>query len=256
MIMQIGIIGIGNIGKSLIERLSDKYKVSASDIEQGECKGVKIVADNAKVAGNSDIILLAVKPQHISNVLDSIREKAKDKLVITFAAGLKLDSYDIDARLIRVMPTIAMKTRESMSTYMLGSKCTEEDKKAVEEILGHLGKTLQVTDESLLDVITGLSGSGIAYFIRIIDEFIKTGKARGIEDPKEIVLQTVKGAIALMEKEESDELIRTIASEGGTTELGLKELEEKELSKILHGVIDKTIDRCNSIGENSRGDNL
>ena len=95
--------------------------------------------------------------------------------------------------------------------------------------------------------MTGISGSGIAYLIKIINVFIESAESFGMdkETAQKIILETVKGALSLIEDSES---INCIASKGGTTEEGLKEFEERDLDGILKKVIIKTIDKCKLIG--------
>lgn len=254
--MKVGIIGAGNIGKAIIDRIAgNDVNILVSGKNEEAYKGIRITADNKKVAQNSDAIILAVKPRSMSGILKQIKGYVNAKLVISVAAGLKIQFFEskLDAKIVRVMTNLAIKNGQGVSVYKLGNSCNLEDKKIVERILGHLGKCIEVNDENLLDVVTGISGSGIAYFIRIIDIFVESAESYGMDKKmaQDIILETVKGALSLMENGGHNHkgMICGIASKGGTTEQGLKELEEKDLDGILRGAITKTIEKCKLMGD-------
>ncbi|MFH1432720.1 MAG: pyrroline-5-carboxylate reductase [archaeon] len=254
--MKLGIIGTGNLGKPIIDRMiENNIHIMASSRTPATYRGLEITSDNSRLAKESEIIILAVKPQSMDEVLEEIKDNVKDKLIITFAAGLKISYYEkrTGARIARVMTNIAVRYGKGISAYTLSKTCTGQDNKEVEKILRCLGKSIRTEDENALDVITGVSGSGIAYFIKIMDIFQKSAIQHGIEakQAKTVITQTVKGALAMMENtgQTNDKLIREVASKGGTTEQGLKELEEKEIEKILDGTIKRTIEKCRSIGD-------
>jgi len=252
--MKLGIIGAGNLGKAIIDQMMEnEIETMAGDINEGAYKGIKIIADNKKVAQNSDVIILAVKPQSMSDVLTEIMDCVSDKLIISFAAGLKIKFFEskLNANIVRAMTNIAIRNRQGVTVYKLGNSCSIEDKGITEEILNYLGKCIEVDDEDLLDIVTGISGSGIAYFIRIIDVFIEFAKSQGMDEKiaKRVIIETVRGALSLMEDNgyTTHEIISSIASKGGTTEQGLKELEERDLDETLRAVLSKTIEKCKEI---------
>lgn len=250
--MKLAIIGAGNVGKALISRLS-KHKLLVSSGHGGKYEGISIVSDNLEVASESEVILLAVKPAQMPGVLEEIKEGAKGKLVLTFAAGLPLSFYKkhLTARIVRVMPTVAIKYGKGFSGYFLDKNCTKEDEKLVQQLLAHLGTSLKLEQEALLDVITGVSGSGIAYFLKIMDSFINIAVQNGFrqEEATKIILETVKGAVALAEQQSPSEAIKTIVSKGGTTEQGLKQLEKNNIDRILQQTIQATIDKCKELAK-------
>lgn len=254
--MKIGIIGTGNLGKSILDcMIENNIPLAASNTEPSAYRGIKIMKDNVRLANQSDIIILAVKPQSMDEVLKEISGNVKNKLIITFAAGLKIGYYQkrIDAKIARVMTNLAIRYGKGVSAYILSKNCTQEDRQKTEKILFCLGKCIEIEDEDILDIVTGVSGSGIAYFIKIMDIFERTGIKHGMDkkQAKTLVIETVKGAIAMMENtdETNEALIKKVASKGGTTEQGLKELDEKNIDMILSDTIKKTIDKCKAIGD-------
>ncbi|MFH1439860.1 MAG: pyrroline-5-carboxylate reductase [Candidatus Woesearchaeota archaeon] len=254
--MKFGIIGAGNIGKALIDRmLLNNVDVLVSSKKEGSYKGIKIVSDNEKVAKNSDVIILTVKPQSMSNVLEQINSSVKGKLVISLAAGLRINFFEsrLQARIVRVMTNLAIKTGQGISVYKLSDSCGLEYKETVEKVLGYLGRYIEVSDENFLDVITGISGSGIAYLIRIINVFIESAESFGMDKKiaRRIIIETINGASSLIENNESDceEIINCIASKGGTTEEGLREFKKRDLDGILKNVIIRTINKSKIVGD-------
>ncbi|HIH41958.1 TPA: pyrroline-5-carboxylate reductase [Candidatus Woesearchaeota archaeon] len=251
--MRIGLIGAGNLGKCMIDALTDnKITPLVSDAVEGEYKGIAIKSDNKSVIENSDIVILCVKPQVMAAVLEEIKGSLDGKLTITFAAGLPLEFYEsrAEARFVRVMTNMALKYSQGVNIFIAGKNCTEEDKKAAEKVLKCFGYVAEAGDESLIDTVTGVSGSAIAYFIKIIDVFVKSAQKYDLseEEAKKIVYETVKGAVKLMESgEPADSIISKIASKGGTTEQGLREMDEKGLSDILESTVEKTIGKCRSL---------
>ena len=244
--MKLAIIGAGNIGKALIERLS-KYNLQVSSGTPGEHNGISIISNNLEVAQNSDIILLAVKPQVVLEIMQEIKPALENKLLITFAAGIPIQGYN-HSRTIRIMPTLAIKTGKGFCGFSLSKECSKEDQENLKTILSHLGESLEV-EESLLDVITGISGSGIAYFLEVMDIFIKTGIEKGLEEnqAKKIVQETVKGSLSMLESQSAQDAINSIACKGGTTKKGLQELKDNKIEKIFQETINKTITACQSL---------
>lgn len=258
MVGTIGIIGAGNLGKALITCMQkNSIHVIASSRTPSIYNNLQITEDNKKLARESDIIILTVKPSTIGNVLEEIKENAKNKLIISFAAGLRLSYYESrlgpGAKIVRSMTNLALINNEGLTAYAFSRSCTHEDKETSITLLKSLGLSLEVQNEDHLDVITGVSGSGIAYIIRIMDIFENAAVARGlsVSDAKTIVRETMKGALSLTEESGSKnkDTIGKIASKGGTTEQGLNCLEQNHLEEILASAIEKTIDKCKIMGE-------
>ncbi len=227
--MKIGIIGAGNLGKAIIDCMQkNNQELTASSRTPSTYRNIDITANNKKLAEESDIIILTVKPNTMQEVLNEIKTHTKDKLIMTFAAGLKISFYEKrtapQARIVRVMTNLAIKNQKGMSAYTLSKTCTGQDRNTTEKLLSYLGKHTEVEQEDMLDIITGVSGSAIAYFIKIMDIFRESAAKHGIpkKQAKEIIMETVKGSLSLMENtdQNSNQLISSIASKGGTTEQG------------------------------------
>lgn len=243
---KIGFIGAGNMGEALIRGLVEARIVAARSILFSEpaeerarhvaasCR-VRRVSGNADLARRSDAIFLAVKPQHVGVVLREIGPAiGRGTLLVSVAAGVPLRRIETllgaPARLVRVMPNTPALVGAGATAVSFGSRATAADRKFVMGALRAVGRAVEV-DESLMDAVTGLSGSGPAYVFSFIQALADGGVREGL--PRELALelaaQTVLGAarMVLETGRHPLELRDQVASPGGTTIQGIAVLEEK-----------------------------
>lgn len=255
----IGIIGGGQMAEALIKGFleknifsSDKILVSEPVAERRnyleKTYGVKTTENNKKVVEERTLILLAVKPQVMKKVLEEIKEfiETNKHLILTIAAGLPVAFYEKilpqKTRLIRIMPNTCALVHKSISALCKGSFATDEDLKTAEEIFSAIGETV-IVDETLMDAVTALSGSGPAYvalFIEaLIDAGVRVGLPRNVSE--KLVLQTVLGTVELMSKAQKSpyEIKAMVSSPGGTTISALHEFYEKGFSGIVISAVYK-----------------
>lgn len=254
---KIGFIGAGKMGSALIRGLIkagivSQQNVVASDLEAGAREkiaqaGASVFAENKEVVKNASIIFLAVKPDAVFKVLSEIKEEVTQKhLVVSIAAGVPLEALEgalgQGVRVIRVMPNTAALVGEMAAGFALGKNATDEDGKLIEEILGALGVAVQV-DESLLDAVTGLSGSGPAYIFLVIEALADGGVKAGL--PGDIALrlaaQTTLGAAKMVVEtgEHPERLKCMVASPGGTTIEGLAVLEKRGIREAFIQAVER-----------------
>lgn len=262
--MKIGFIGCGNLGSSLIKGLLRANSLKAdeiivSDLDEDKLKelkglGVEVTSDNKKVTKLSDIIFIAVKPDFVGNVLDEIREFSRDKLLISVAAGVSTKSIEkrTDARVIRVMPNICSLVAEMASCFSLGSKASAKDKEFIKGLLGGVGTTFEVK-EGMMDTITGLSGSGPAYFYLVIRAMQEAGVELGLSKDVALKLaaQTAKGAGEMVVRSGKDleELTRMVCSPKGTTIEGLKVLEGRKVFESFKEAVKAATKRAEKLSK-------
>jgi pyrroline-5-carboxylate reductase len=195
--------------------------------------GMTVFESNLDVARRSDVLVLAVKPQSMRAVLDQLRPAATaEHLIISIAAGITIASLveglGPSARLVRVMPNTPALVGEGASAYALGIGVRPEDEALVQQFLGSVGQAIRVP-ESLLDAVTGLSGSGPAFVYLVIEALSDGGVRAGL--PREVATllaaQTVLGAAKMVrETGQHPGLLKDqVASPGGTTIAGLHALE-------------------------------
>jgi len=195
--------------------------------------GVAVFDANRSVAERSDVLVLAVKPQHMRQALDELRSALKSNhLIVSVAAGVTiasiLERVGEDQRVVRVMPNTPALIGEGASAYALGPRVGPEDEAVVSAFLGSVGVAVRVA-ESLLDAVTGLSGSGPAFVYLIIEALSDGGVRAGL--PREVATllaaQTVAGAARMVCETgmHPGVLKDQVASPGGTTIAGLHALE-------------------------------
>jgi pyrroline-5-carboxylate reductase len=265
---QVGFVGTGNMGEALIKGLIHGHvckpeQIICSDTRPERLKavretfGVKGISHNTEVVKQSDIIILAVKPQILKSVVDEIA-KALDlsKLVISIAAGVPLEAIELCAKkelkLIRVMPNICVSVREGISAIAAGKHALKEDLLLAQTIFDSVGKSLFIA-ENLLDAVTGLSGSGPAYIFLIIDALADAGVKVGLSRDDALLLssQTVLGAAKMLieTKEHPGKLKDMVTSPGGTAITGLHTLEEGGLRTTLMNAVEGATQRAKVLGE-------
>lgn len=241
----IGIIGLGNMGGAIANCSGRIYPTIGFDVDKKKCKkiknlGIKIAKNNCELVNRSDIIILAIKPQEMGNLLEEIRSfLTGNKLIISVAAGISTEYIERiigKVRVIRIMPNIAILVNEGASAICRGKYATEKDEGIASKIFSAMGKVFKIP-EKFMDAVTALSGSGPAYFFEIINSFIRAGINLGLSQiqAKNLVFQTARGAIAMLEQVNSDPVIlrKMVTSKKGTTIEGLKVLWKSHLQEIL-----------------------
>lgn len=270
---QVGILGTGNMGEALIHGLLYGHlcrpdQVLCSDVRVERLKtirekyGVKTTSHNAEVVKQSEIIILSVKPQIMKHVVEEIAKYLDlSKLIISIAAGVPLDAIETCARkelkLIRVMPNICVSVREGVSAIAGGRHAVKEDLMLAKTIFDSVGKSLFI-EESLLDAVTGLSGSGPAYLFLIIDALADAGVKVGLSRDDALVMasQTVLGAAKMLIEtgEHPGKLKDMVTSPGGTAIAGLHTLEEGGLRTTLINAVEVATQRSKALGELMKND--
>ena len=239
-----------NISRTIIA--SDKNNKNLMNIKKQ--LNIKTTKDNKEAVKNSDIVFICVKPQDISKVLDEIQNVVKNQLIVSIAAGIRLKHLESklkNKRIIRVMPNINCLVGEMAAGFSAGKHATKEDIKIVSKILNSAGIAF-LMKEDLLDAVTGISGSGPAFFAYFIKAFEEAGIKNSL--PRDVALrlacQTALGTGKLMlEKNLSpDKLIAMVASKKGTTVAGLNVLKKHKVKNILITTIDAAVKRSEELG--------
>ena len=268
---RIGFIGAGNmalaiagglIGNSSFQDKYPQFAVTISDKSKDQLthwsakySNITIATSNIDLATNVDILFLSVKPQQLDDVLAEICSVVGEKLVISIAAGVsiaKLRNSLPLARISRIMPNTPCLVAEGMSALCYSENALESDKELVCDIFSAIGQAIEI-EESLINAVTGLSGSGPAFVYEVAQAFIDGGLASGLPEPvaRKLTAQTLIGAgRMLLERNESPaELVRMVASPGGTTEAGLKVLADDEWKKCLRQAVIAAKLRADELGK-------
>lgn len=265
---KIGFIGAGKMGSALMQGIIKAgivtpENIGASDVYEPFLKdlqakmGIRVSTDNAVIVRESDILILAVKPQTLGSVLSNLKsEITSEKLVISIAAGVPLSTYE-DAlpegtRVVRVMPNIAATVSEAASGIAPGKNATPEDLKAALKIFSAVGTAVQVP-ESLMDAVTGLSGSGPAFIFPVIEAMADGAVLEGMDRKSALTLaaQTVLGAakMALETGMHPGELKDMVTSPAGTTIQGIHALEEAGIRAAFMNAVIRASERSKELGK-------
>jgi pyrroline-5-carboxylate reductase len=246
----IAFIGVGNMGGALIRGLFAAATVKpeqiiATDVRPERLEmfsrtfGIRTASDSAKAVANADIVLLAVKPQQMSEVLSSLSPHPS-ALIISIAAGVPTSRIEAElggsTHVIRVMPNTPALVGAGAAALCKGRFATDDDLAIAETILSAVGITVK-TEEKFLDAVTALSGSGPAYIFFVTEALIKAGIEAGLSEDiaRKLTIQTVAGAAKLMVEsgESPAELRRRVTSPGGTTEAAIKVFNDRRLTEIF-----------------------
>ena len=222
--------------------------------ELRERYGVNVESNNAKVAAASDILVLAVKPQQTDELLKEISEHVdQSAIVVSIAAGVKISTIEsqIKGKIIRTMPNMCAQVSESATAVAASSGVGSDDLQLIVKMFDCVGKTV-VVDESLMDAVTGISGSGPAYIYLVMEALIKAGTDAGLspEQSRDLVLQTVKGAAKMADEtgEEPELLRKRIMSPNGTTVAALDVLDRRGARASFEEAVAAAVKRSKELG--------
>ena len=263
---KIGIIGTGNMGETLIEGLITfaklkPHNIFASDIDEKKLKkiqakfNIQITTSNNQLLEKVDIVIIAVKPQNIKHLLNEISEQDKNHdVLISIAAGIETSFIESSIRkeipVIRVMPNICATVNAAVSAISGGKYSSDEALQIVKEIFTSIGKVVE-TNEALMDVVTGLSGSGPAYIFLAIEALSDAGVNLGLSREVSTILaaQTTLGAakMVLETGKAPGELKDMVTSPGGTTIQGLHALERYNFQTALIDAVKAATERSKEL---------
>ncbi|MEO5729166.1 MAG: pyrroline-5-carboxylate reductase [Byssovorax sp.] len=264
---KIGFIGGGNMAAALIRGLLHSETMVADQIRASDVKAARLTeihekyaietsTDNDEIVRWADVIVIAVKPQIGDRILQPIAAALSEgDLVISIAAGVPIDALEArlptGARVVRAMPNTAAMALAGATAIAPGSHATEEDVATAKALFEAVGRCV-VLDESLLDAVTGLSGSGPAYVMLMIEALADGGVKVGLGRDTALLLaaQTVYGAAKLQLEtgEHPGRLKDMVTSPGGTAIAGLHTLESGGLRRTLIDAVEVASNRSAELG--------
>jgi len=264
---RIAFIGAGSMTEALVtgllkSQVAKPEDVSVTDIlaarrdHMQATYGVRIATDNQDAAGWGQILVLSVEPEHMDAVLEEIRPRVSgDALVISVAAGYPIARLTVhlkpDMRTVRAMPNTPSSVLAGVTALTFSGNATTADQEAATAVFEAVGKVV-VVDESLMDAVTGLSGSGPAYVYLIIEALADGGVRMGL--PRQVsellAAQTVLGAARMLLEsgEHPGRLKDRVASPGGTTIAGIERLEEGQFRATLMSAVEAATRRSRELG--------
>jgi pyrroline-5-carboxylate reductase len=266
--MKIAFIGGGNMGEAIIKALLEKKlckpaDIAVSDISESRRQYLKkqykinVTASNKQAFLGKEVVVLAVKPQNIKEVLADLKGNIKsNQLILSIAAGVKIKTIAQGMghrKIVRSMPNMPAQIGLGISGWTATQDVTAKQKDIARLILGAMGKELYFDDEEYLDKVTAISGSGPAYLFLFAESLIDGAVALGLkrQDAEKLVLQTMLGAAHLMDKATKTpaELRRDVTSKGGTTERAIEVFEKSDLAGIVAKAVKAACQRSKELGE-------
>jgi pyrroline-5-carboxylate reductase len=264
----IAFLGAGNMAGALILGLLESKavppsKIIASDVKKERLTqlareyGIRVTLDNHELLREAGVVVLSVKPQVVDKVLTSVGgDVRKDQLLISIAAGVPIAALESrlppGTRVIRTMPNVAALALAGATAIAAGSHATERDMRAATALFEAVGRVVTL-DETLLDAVTGLSGSGPAYVMLIIEALADGGVKVGLHRDTALLLaaQTVFGSVKLLldTGDHPGRLKDMVTSPGGTAIAGLHTLESGGLRRTLIDAVEVATRRSAELGE-------
>ena len=265
----IGFIGGGNMASSLIGGLvSNGYpadKITVSDLSTEKLSylsktfGINITQDSGALAASVDVLVLAVKPQSMQVVAEGVSSAAKEKrpVLVSIAAGIRVDALDRwfggDLPIVRCMPNTPALVKTGATGLYANAQVSELQKDLVESLLRAVGVTVWVKEETQLDAVTALSGSGPAYFFLMMEALEMAGIEAGLDQKTAQLLtqETALGAakMALASSESAGVLRQRVTSPGGTTERALGVMDERGLKAIFREAVMAAKERSTELSD-------
>lgn len=265
----IAFIGCGNMSHSLIGGLIANDVptdcLSASDPDPGRRRtlsdqfGIRTSADNITIVTGADVIVLAVKPQVMRSVVKEVAPSFEglDKLIISIAAGIRLDSISRwlgqTAAIIRVMPNTPALIQAGMTALFANVHSTKAQKHIAETLMRSVGGTIWLENEMQMDNVTALSGSGPAYFFYLMECMEKAAEGMGLDKAQArlLILETALGSakMALLSSADPKTLRKQVTSPGGATEQALAVFTQKNLDVIVREAITAAARRAQALSE-------
>lgn len=266
---RIGFIGGGNMGNALVGGLlhhgHNKENIWVTDPNAQTCQqlkekwGIHITSNNQDIASLVDILVLAVKPQNMKEVVTQIASHVDSQkvLLVSIAAGITTQQIlrwlQQNAALVRVMPNTPALLGKGMAGMYATQAVSALQKKQTETLLQSVGDAVWIENEALMDVVTALSGSGPAYFFYMMECLISGATQLGLphDIASKLTLNTALGS-AFMALEQSDDVAKLrekVTSKGGTTEQGIKVLKDAKLEQILLNVLEAATEQGKRLSE-------
>ncbi|MGM0480730.1 MAG: pyrroline-5-carboxylate reductase [Pseudomonadota bacterium] len=263
-IRNIAFIGAGNMTQSIVGGMCKSgypaknvwiSNPSTDKLDKMKAElGVNTSQDNVTVVNQADAIVLAVKPQLMSEVCAHLKEHVaglSEKLIITIAAGIRMTKYrqylGENINLIRVMPNTPSLVGQGMSGLVTEPTVDEADRNFVTEAFNGVGETLWVDDEDQLDILGAVAGSGPAYFFEFMDSLAKGAVELGFdaEKARAMVQQTCLGAAQMAKESELtlEQLRQQVTSKGGSTAKGVEVYQQRNLQEISADAVQAAVKR-------------
>ena len=246
-------IGGGNMAQALIGGLLARglpaTRITVSDpVEKIRLllaeKDVHTTDDNLAAIRDADIVLLAVKPQYLANILKALKGQLEGKLVISIVAGAEISTiaHVLETeRVVRVMPNTPALVQTGAHGLFAKEAVTLQDRELASQVMTSTGLTIWVNSEAQIDAVTAVSGSGPAYFFYMMESMIRAGKNLGLDEKvaTALTLQTALGAaqMAITSSNTPAELRKNVTSPNGTTQAAIEVFDHAHISQNIQAAL-------------------
>ena len=249
----ISFIGGGNMAQALIGGLIARglpaTRITVSDpVEQVRLllqeKDIQVTDDNAEAIKNADIVVFAVKPQVLAQVLKPLNGQFDGKLVLSIVAGAEISTISSllgTERVVRIMPNTPALVQTGAHGLFAYDAVSENDRSLASQVFAATGLTIWVSSEDQIDAVTAVSGSGPAYFFYMMESMIRAGKNLGLDEKvaTELTLQTALGAaqMAITSSNTPAELRKNVTSPNGTTQAAIDAFDRGQISQNIQAAL-------------------
>ena len=262
--MTIAFIGAGNMAGSLIRGLKTSGTpaghIVAADPAQAQLNalanlGIKTTTDNAVAVDAADIVVLAIKPQITGSVLLQLPPLKRHQLVISIVAGIDMRSLQDwlpnEQPIVRCMPNTPALLGAGITGLFANSLVNDAQRQEAQDILNGVGSSVWVAEETQLDAVTAVSGSGPAYYFLLMESMVASARALGLDADasRKLVVETARGAALMACEPDADPatLRRNVTSPGGTTEAALNVMQEQGLPTTVDNALKAAKDRAEAL---------
>jgi pyrroline-5-carboxylate reductase len=266
--MKIAFVGGGAMGEAMLSATiragvaTPGTATTVSDISTvrrdhlGMEYGVTVTESNVEAADGKDVVVLAIKPQNLVEVMAELNGQLKSsQLVLSIVAGARINTLSLGlnhSSIVRVMPNTPAQIGEGISVWTATAEVTPAQREWTASILGAMGKEIYVADEKYIDMATAISGSGPAYIFLMIESLVEAAVHIGLsrDMAQDLVLHTVLGAGHFIQKSGRTpaELRRMVTSPGGTTAAALKQFEEGGFTELVSNAVRAAYNRARELG--------
>ena len=262
---KLGVIGCGKMAQAILggivkNNFLDSNNVFVYDVNNEMSEKLSLDFGFNKVSSISDILkftdtlLLAIKPFVVENVLKEIKNEYNNQLVLSIAAGAKIEKYKnaiSNIKIVRIMPNTPALVNCGMSAVCCDESINNDEKDFALNFMKNCGKAIFVTEDKM-DIITALSASGPAFYYRLIDLMAKSAAKLGLPYEEAIILsaQTALGSAKMIFENDCsvEQLIKNVTTKGGCTEAGNNVLDNSNINEILDKTIKKTMEKAVALG--------
>ena len=256
-------MGEAMLSAILAKKLSTPQAISVSDISEPRRQhlkqkyGVAVMNDSLQAINGCDVVVLAIKPQNLTEVIAELSGQFKPaQLVLSIIAGAGIDALrqGLNHRcIVRATPNTPAQVGKGITVWTATTEVTEQQRERAGSILQAMGREIYVNDEKYIDMATAVSGSGPAYIFLFMEALVEAAVDIGLprDMAQELVLQTLLGSGHFLQKsgKEPAELRRMVTSPGGTTAEALKVFEEGQFTELVKQAVTAAYNKAKRLGK-------